>query len=1055
MASTLLVGFAVSASPALAQTAGTQAAPAADVQVEDAATRACAANPTSPDCTPGGQAIVVTGSRIASPTVSAPSPLQVIDQRDIQDSGRTNLAAVLLENPTVSTPTFSRTNTAFSTSGAGIASIDLRNLGTQRTLVLINGHRTVAGVANSNIVDFNTIPAAFVERVDVLTGGASSLYGSDAMAGVINLIYRRNMQGIRMYGQGLVTEQGDGGSYSLGMAMGTNFADGRGNIMVDAEYTRENGISSGSRRRTFLDQNACFQVATSAGGCATAVGNGDNTDLFTPYAPFLSGFSPNTTVTFGPGAQIVRVVGAGGALQFVDTNGLVHNNDGTLAAANAADAAASGRRTCSLADPCHPTVANATGFNRSAYRTIAVPVERYLVALRGNYELADGISAYLEGNFSRSTVTTLIEPFAFQTAGVNGTAPNPCIAGTPQTICNGFHPIETRLGNGTIVRNPFVPDAIYNVAIDRTGDGLRDISFTRRLTDFGPRTYTARRTSFRLLTGLEGEIFHRFRYDAFFGYGQTIESQVGSGQVNLNNFTSALEAIPSGNGPICANPVARAQGCVPVNIFAGANQGFSPAAINYIQAAQTRNIDVQQTIAGASITGDLFRLWDGPVGIAAGVEYRKEFSASTNDPLTIAGLNGGNALAPTRGQFDVKEAFAEIAIPLLADRPFFNNLTLRAAGRVSQYSLAAVGTVYTWNVGAEYSPIRDIRFRAVLARAVRAPNIGELFGGRSQTFPTGLTDPCVGVTATSTTPASAQCRADPGVAANIATNGAFTVNQADIQGISGFNQGNPNLTAETGKTYTVGVVINPTSVHALRNLVLTVDYFHIRINDLIGIYPRAGTINSCYIDRDPFFCGLITRRAGPEGPNSAGSLQFINAPSANTGDFLTSGVDITVSYRQRLSDWGLGAGTLSTRLSYTRLIQYRTPGAGNVNNAGEEGTPWDRASGSVNYDEAGWGLSLRGNFIGRSYLPATFTGVEAGADGSQDYRIAPYFTVDAQVRFAPSDQYEFYVGIINAFNHSVPPIISGLPGDDTGTETDAGTYDPIGRRFYAGVRLKF
>lgn len=1047
LASTLLIGFAASASPAIAQNQGSPAATTPpSAQVGDSADSLCTANPTAPDCTKGGEAIVVTGSRIASPTLTSASPLQVIDAKDIQESGAVNLQSVLQENPAVTAaPTFSRTNTNFLTSGAGISSIDLRGLGTARTLVLINGHRTVSGVANTNIVDLNTIPAPFIERVDVLTGGASSVYGSDAVAGVVNIIYRKNFEGIQLSGQSGITQRGDGATYQFDAMMGHNFDDGRGNITTYVGYTKEEGVYSRNRPNlgSAIDQNACYQVATSAGGCATAVNSGDNTNLFTPYSPFYSSFVPGGTITFG---SLSRVIGPGGVLIPVNTNGLVHNSDGVPSTV----------RGCTTADPCHPTLENATGFNRSAFRTIAVPVERYLVALRGNYAITDHINANIEGNFAKSQATALIEPFPFQTAGVNGTAPNACLPGVVQKVCGGFHPIETRLPNGTVIRNPFVPDFIYNNATDRTGDGLKDISFTRRLADFGPRTYTADRTTFRILAGLDGDIGDNWKWDAFYTYGQTVESQVGSGQVNLNSFTSALEVIPGGNGPQCADAVARAQGCQPANIFGGPGS-LSPGAVNYIQAAQTRNTHTEQSVAGANISGTLVNLWDGPLGIAAGVEYRKEKSRSTSDPLTTAGLNGGNALQPTHGQFTVKEAYAEVAIPLLANRPFFRDLTVRAAGRVSNYSLKAIGTVYTWNVGAEYSPVRDIRFRAVIAHAVRAPNIGELFGGLGQTFPTGLVDPCTGVTLTSTTAASARCRQDVGVINNINTagnGGAFTLNQADIQGISGFNGGNPNLTAETGKTFTVGAVVTPTSIRPLRNFSFTVDYFNIRISNIISSYGRQLILNQCYQANDPTFCALITRRVNQEGPNSPGSLQFVNSLQANLGKFQTTGIDVTLNYRQRLSDWNLGSGTLDMKLAYTRVIKYQDPASG-TNNAGEEGTPWDRASGTVSYNEKNWGITFRGNFIGQSYLPQTFSGVPANAQTNADYRIKPVFTLNTQIRFTPANAYEFYVGVVNLFDKAPPPIISGIPGDNTGTETDAGTYDPIGRRFYAGVRLKF
>lgn len=1044
LASTLLMGIVAYGSPASAQDTPIQdpnSPQAPSTQVGDRAIDKCIENPNAPDCASEGQAIVVTGSRIASPTITSASPLQIVDARDIQESGVVNLQEVLLENPAFGTPAISRTNSAFSTSGAGVATIDLRNLGTSRTLVLVNGRRTVAGLPGGSTVDLNTIPAPFIERVDILTGGASSIYGSDAVAGVVNIVYRRNFEGLQLSGQAGISEEGDDARQQLNMMVGSNFDDERGNVTAYLGYTKEKGVYSARRPGSNIDNNACYQVPNSQGGCLTdVVTNRDFTRLFETYAPFLSGFAPNSVVTFG---STTRQVGPGGQLIVPNTNGVVGGQ---------------------------PSIENATGFNRNAFRTIALPIERYLLAFRGNYEMSENINAFMEGNFAKSQTTTLIEPFAFQSSGVNGVAPNACstpITLTPQAICGGFIPIQTRVGT-TIVRNPFVPDAIFNGATDRTGDGLRDISFLRRLTDFGPRTYTADRQTFRLLAGLEGDIFRDWKWDVFYGFGQTVESQVGSGQVNLNNFRSALEVIPGPNGPVCADPVARTQGCVPANIFAGAGQGFSPGAVTYIQATQTRNVRVEQNLAGANISGNLFELWDGPLGIAAGVEYRKEKSRAENDPLTTAGLNGGNALQPTAGQFDVKEAYGEIAVPLLANRPFFENLTVRAAARISDYS--SIGTVYSWNYGAEYAPHPDIRMRAVWARATRAPNINELFGGRSQTFPTGLQDPCVGVTLTSTTAVSANCRAAPGVLQNIQTNGSFTLNQSDLQGVSGFGSGNPNLFEEKGDTFTAGVVINPRSIDALRNFVFTADYFNIRIRDTIAARPRQDILTQCFTVNEPVACALITRRPNPEGPNSAGSLQFIDTFPANSGAFNHQGFDLTMSYRQRLSDLGLGSGTLSGKIAYTHLMKFdffSAPDAVYNPIDGEIGAAKDRASASISYDDRQFGATLRGTYIGRSYLDNTFFSLllppqaadapllEAGDEGTRPFAVKAYFTLDSQVRFTPAERYEFYVGVDNLLNRDTPPIISGLPGNSTGTQTEAGTYDPIGRRFYAGARLKF
>jgi outer membrane receptor protein involved in Fe transport len=594
---------------------------------------------------------------------------------------------------------------------------------------------------------------------------------------------------------------------------------------------------------------------------------------------------------------------------------------------------------------------------------------------------------------------------------------------------------------------------------------MRDVAFTRRLSDFGNRGNTADRTTFRFLAGLEGDVFGDWRWDAFYSYGETTESQISGGQVNVVNFREALNVIPDINDidqdgnrteAICANPQAVAQGCVPANVFGGAG-ALAPARA-YLEAPGLLNTKTTQKLAGANLSGNLFDLWGaGPTGLALGVEYRKEFSDAQFDPLQAAGLNGGNALPRTVGGFDVVEGYAELAVPILRDVPFFHMLEARGAVRVSDYS--TVGTTYSWNYGLEWAPIPDIRFRAVKARATRAPNIGELFSPPSQTFPPGLQDPCAGVTATTAGTLGTQCRADPGVALNIAQNGGtFTLVQADLQGISGFTSGNPALGEEKGDSLTLGLVINPTSIDFLRNFAFTVDYFDIKVKDAIVSTPRQFILEQCYEQGVQSFCDFITRRPTPEGANSAGSLDLINSGPTNSGGLKTTGFDVTASYRQNLENWGL-FGNLNARLAWTHVIKgYTIPVPGEDRNQfnREIGASRNKVFGTVSYEYEDWGLTLRGTYIGPAYLDDQFTGEKPGSDVASDFfKIGSEFVTDLQVRFTPGDHYEFYVGADNLFDNPAPFLPGSLPASTTGANTDAGTYDAIGRRFYAGARLKF
>lgn len=936
---------------------------------------------------PAGDTIVVTGSRIVSPTITSVSPVQVVSDVAIDQAGATNIQELLLENPVFGSPALSRTNSAFLTSGTGVATVDLRNLGTDRTLVLINGRRVVAGLPGSATVDLNVIPTQFLQRVDILTGGASSLYGSDAVAGVVNFIYKDDFEGIEANGQYGLTERGDDQRYQANITAGGNFADDRGNAMIHLGYSNEEGVLSRARRGTTLDEIDTFALT------------GDVADFGVPTAPFLSSFAPQGRFIVGP---------------------------------------ASARRTFSFDANNNVISGNGAGFNRQFFRTIAVPVERYLFAARGTYDVTDSVSVFAEGTYANTNSSREIEPFPLESGGANGIFPS-----------NGLVPLET-LVNGVRVRNPFVPDAIFNAAVDGDGDGNRDFAFARRLAEFGTRNGSTNRDYYRFVAGLQGSVFDDFNWDLSYNYGRTSESQQSNGQVNVLNFRNALVAVPGADGPICADANARSQGCVPINLF-----GFgsvSQAAIDYIAADQTFQTRITQQVVQGNLSGTLFDLPGGPLGIALGAEYRRESSLENNDALTNAGLNAGNALPDTQGSFDVAEGYAEINLPLVSES-FVDYLGVRGSGRISDYS--TVGTVYSYSGGVEFAPVRDIRFTGTYARSVRAPNIGELFTGPSQTFPSGLQDPCVGIGATGGGTRGDVCRADAGVAANIAANGVFTLNQADRQGISGFNSGNPLLQEEKSDSYTASMTITPTSINALRNVVLRVDYYNISIEDAIVAPPRAFILDQCYNNNDQTFCNFITRRQAATAVNSAGSIDLINAGSVNGGQLESEGIDVTLTNSFPLNDFAGINGAINVRAAYTHLLKLENvplPGAEADQIDGEVGAAKDRFTASVGLAADDFGLNFTGTYIGRSALDDGFLAsydLEPGA-----IKIPAQFYLDAQATFRAADVYEFFVGVDNLLDNDAPFIRSGISGNTTGTTTNASVYDVFGRRYYAGVRFR-
>ncbi len=957
--------------------------------------------------------IIVTGTRIVQ-TGDAASPVQTVDSAQIAQSGTINVQDLLQENPVFGAPGFSRTNSVFDTQSFAASTVNLRNLGPDRTLTLVNGRRFVAGVPGTSAVDINVIPTLFLDRVDVLTGGASAVYGADAVAGVVNFIYKTKFDGIQVTGQGGVTARSDGGQYQLNALVGRNFADGRGNIMLFGGYSKEEVVFKRDR-----STEAGTQGVTSRNG-AIAVNS--------RIAPSLSGANPpgrffttNYVFTYDPVTGALRPCSS--------VNGGTCNLSGTPLAGSALNG-----------QPIGPD-----GYNQSEVRQIALPVERITLAGRGNYELGGAAKLFVEANYARIRTRRDLDPFPL----------NESFLGL------GTLPIETRVGT-TIYRNAFVPDAIFNNAADRDGDGLRDISFSKRLTDFGTRTNRANRELFRIAGGLDGSFGtdERFRYEIYGVYGETTERQNGSGFYNAPNFVQALAAIVdvndlNGNGNrseiICANAAARAQGCIPANLY---GTGSLAPALPYIAYGPTLRSRITQTVAGGNVSGSLFSLFGAdPIGVSAGGEYRRETSSNVFDRLTGLGQSGLGGAAPipsTAGKFDVYEAYGEAIVPLVSDRPFFHELSVRGAARYSDYS--TVGHTFSYNYGGAWAPIRDIQLRAMLARSVRAPNINELFAPNQPGFLQSAIDPCVGVTATSTGNVAQNCRAAPGVNANIAANGAFVSTPLDVTNILTTLGGNPLLREERGDSFTAGVIVNPRSIDALRNLNLSVDYFDIRIKGAIVDTPYQFILNQCYQQTASPLCQFVTRRPTAGGGTSAGSISQIASGKTNSGGVKTSGLDTVLAWR---SDSGLigASGSVNARVAWTHLFNgYRIPLPGSPRDyfANEVGAARDRFTTTLGFETATFAASATGTYVGRSFIDDQISGAKPGSKAA--FGVPSEFYLDAQVRFKVGQTFDLYLGADNILDN-LPPYLVGV-GASPNLDTDGATYDTLGRRYYAGFRVR-
>lgn len=934
------------------------------------------------------QKVQITGSRISSPNADSPSPLQILSSADIAASGAVNLQELLQKNPTMGTPSLSRTNSNFLTSGGGVSTVNLRNLGDDRTLVLVNGRRFVSGVPGETAVDLNTIPTDFIERVELLTGGASATYGSDAVAGVVNIILKKNFEGLVLDAQTGESREGDDSKRKVSLTYGTSSADGGSNIMGHLGYSKQGAVFSRNRAASAVDQTS--SIVEKRGDLA-----------FVPRKPNYSGYAPQGHFY---GFDEDFTYDAAGKVIPWDTNGV---NGGTP-----------------------------TGYNRSALRAIAVPTERYLFALNGTHALNANHSAFFESTYAKTKVSTNIESFPL---------------GSDDVYKPGGGVPAASLINGALVKNPLVPQYLYDRINDTDNDTIPDYFFTRRLSEFGPRRSTVDRDTYRIATGVKGSI-KEWNYDTYISYGKTKEAQKSTGQVNVPNLRNALEAIPGANGAaVCRDAAAAASGCVPINIF-GYNT-ISPAALQYVTAPGSLDTAVKQKLAGASINGDLWELPAGKIGFAAGFEWRSEESSSVADPLTQTGQNAGNAIPPTFGKYHVREAFAETRVPLLKDQPFAKELSLLATFRHGDYS--TVGSTNSWNAGAEWAVTSDFKLRGTRALSTRAPNINELYQAPSQDFPSGLIDPCLGVTASDSSARAVNCRAAPGVAANIAANGGvFKLTQADEQGISGYNSGNPNLQAEKGRSSTIGLVVTPRSIPVLSKFTFTADYFKIKIADAIVSTERQYALSQCYNAGNPAFCKFITRRPARVGNLSAGSIDLSDTAVTNSGGLGTEGIDATISWADKV-----GPGRLSTQLAYTHLRQLwnkATPDADRNDDAGEVtstqiNAPRNKAVFNAAYKLGNFGATWTATYNGPVALDDQFLKSLEIAPGSVGVGSRTYS--DFQFTYDLKKSVQMYLGVNNAFDAKAPPIITGLPGNSTGTETDASTYDPIGRRVYIGVRV--
>ena len=1002
------------------------------------------------------QDIVVTGSRISSPNATSTSPITTITPTALLATSRVSIGDTLNTLPQLQS-TFSQANSTRFLGTAGLNLLDLRGLGTQRTLVLVNGRRHVGSdiLNNAVSVDINTIPSDLIESVDLTTGGDSAVYGSDAIAGIVNFKLKDNYQGLEARVQGGISQFGDAGSFFGSVLAGKNFSEGRGNIAINAEYARQNSVYA-SDRSALRQVDGFVGTDTDSAGIATG-----------QTRPNFDGIPDNTFV------RDIRsgTIASGGMATFNSPTGACGtDNAGRRFACNylfqrdGSLIQQTGTRIGIGTNTSSPSGSPFVGGNGDTGREgqllqVQPALDRYSANLVGHFEISDALVPFVEAKYSRT-----------ETYGQGSGGPAFITGGTLAGYdVSAFE--RPRLDNPylsagarTTITNALVAGGTAPADIT---DATR-FTVRKNLVDLGIRSEQSKRQTYRIVGGVRGRFNSDWRYEVSANYGEFTESTRVLGNLNVQRFLLGMDAQRNGAGQIvCGSQIDAARGgtdyagnaailaadiaaCQPVNLFGNGN--ISQAAKQYVLQDTVSTGKITQLDISGFVNGDtsgFFNLPGGPLRFAVGGEYRRETNYFKPDALVEAGYTFYNALSTfAPPAFEVKEAYGEVQIPLLKNMRFAEDLSFNVAGRVSDYNSNA-GTAYTYNFSGNYAPIPDISFRASYARAVRAPNLSELYSPQGQNFAT-VNDPCsANFIATGTQFRAANC-----AAAGIPTNYNFLYQQS-----LGINSGgNPDLNVEKSDSYTYGVILKP---RFARGLTLSVDYYNIKVANVITAPSAQQILNSCYDSptANGQFCGLFTRvGAGQTGPAGEVPFQIVEGSLQQTllnyASLRNRGLDVNLSYQH---DFGFVKA--SSVLVYTHqfenaaFIDPSQPTFGD-NYLGELGTPRDKLFWNLNGAFGPFEMNYQFNYLAKmavGLIEDTKSYQGRPAQNADRYSI-PYYpdVVYMNARFALNIEggSQFYLGLDNLTNR-IPPLGA------TGIGAGSGIYEPIGRRMYAGFKAKF
>jgi outer membrane receptor protein involved in Fe transport len=1038
--SVVAIGFALVATAANSQTTvpnSTSENPSQ--QVADSTT--ASESSKAIDLSDNNSSIIVTGSHIKNPNLISTVPVTAISGETFFQTGMVSIGDKLNQLPQLRS-TFSTANSTRFLGTHGLNLLDLRGLGTQRTLVLVNGRRHVASdiLANGVSVDTNTIPTDLIERVDVVTGGDSAIYGSDAIAGVVNFVLKDHYDGFQVRGQGGISKYGDAGSYYVSALAGRNFADGRGNVAINFEYARQNDYYGSDRPNTRTRSDFAVVDTDPAGSPNGSDGNPDRI--------FFNDIR-SSTIANGGLLQFNSPTGACGrdASGAAFTCNYLFQPDGTLAPQT-------GTRV-GIGPNGSFIGGNGSNLREGKQLVLQPRQDRYSGNLVAHYEISDALVPFLEAKYVRvNTTGSASGPAFFQGSTLDANLERPRLD----------NPFLTDQARALIISQMLAANPSATI-LPSTRFQLK-----RNLLDLGVRNEQSRRETYRIVGGLRGTFNEDWNYEIAGNYGVFKEATKVQGNLNVQRFLLGMDSTRDATGKIvCRSQINPAAGgnaelvddaavlaqdiaaCVPINPFGLGN--ISDAARKYVIQDTTSHGKITQLDFSGVVSGNTSKwlnLPGGPIDFAVGGEYRRETNSFRADPLVEAGYTFYNALPSfSPPSFEVKEGFAEIHLPVLKDMFLAKNLTLTGAGRVANYK-GSTGTVYAYNGGVDWSPVADFHLRANYAHAVRAPNLTELYAAQGQNFAPAPNDPCSARNiATGSSTRAANC-----AAAGIPASYDYVYTQS-LEIVSG---GNPNLKAEKSNSYTLGSVFTPRAVPGLS---LSVDYYNITVDKVITSPEAQDILNACYdaASINNQFCGLFQRAGAGGGPKGEIQHQILEGSllqtTLNYAKLKTSGIDTELAYRHSLGD----SGSIDMRLTYTHVLsnnQFLNP---------VDPTRTDRLLGELGYpkDEFNWNVDLKRGPVTLNYQMRYIShmvlntyenvfSVQGRPPENADYADRVYYPAvvyhNARIGIDASDKFNFYVGCDNITNR-LPPL--GL----TGVTDGSGIYDGRGRFFYAGVVAKF